>query len=91
MTRLYADKNRLAVRKTETLTSGSVHVYAVQFSFSPDWDGMAKTAVFRAGGGFRSAGRRAGQLRRPMGGLAAAGAGAVHRRLRGARRQPVPL
>ena len=31
------------------VTSGSVNVYLVQFSFSAYWDGLDKTAVFRAG------------------------------------------
>lgn len=48
---LYADKNKLTVRKREPVTSGSVNVYPVRFEFSPDWDGLQKTAVFRAGNG----------------------------------------
>lgn len=51
---LYAEKNRLCVRKKELLTSGSVNVCTVRFEFSPDWDGLTKTAVFRAGGVSRS-------------------------------------
>lgn len=46
---LYADKTKLTVRETEPVTSGSVNVYPVQLEFSPDWDGLEKTAVFRAG------------------------------------------
>ncbi len=46
---LYAEKTRLSVQKSEPVTSGSVNVYPVRFQFSPDWDGMAPTAVFRAG------------------------------------------
>lgn len=46
---LYANKNRLAVRKSEIITSGSVNVYDIQFEFSEDWDGLSKTAVFRSG------------------------------------------
>lgn len=49
MFELYADKNRLSVRQRETLTSGSVNVNTARFEFSPDWEGLAKTAVFRAG------------------------------------------
>lgn len=49
MFQLYADKNRLTVQAAETLTSGLVNVYEVQFAFSPEWDGLARTAVFRAG------------------------------------------
>lgn len=46
---LYANKNRLAVRKSEIITSGSVNVYDIRFGFSEDWDGLSKTAVFRSG------------------------------------------
>ena len=51
---MYADKNRLTVRQREPVTSGSVNVYEAQFEFSPDWNGMIRTAVFRAGGESRS-------------------------------------
>lgn len=47
---LYADKNKLTLRQRETVTSGSVNIYQVRFEFSADWDGMKRTAVFRAGG-----------------------------------------
>ena len=47
---LYADKNKLLVRKRGPLTSGSAGVYAVRFEFSPDWDGLSRTAVFQADG-----------------------------------------
>ena len=47
---LRADKNKLAVRQLELVTSGSVNVYTVRFEFSEDWAGMTRTAVFRAGG-----------------------------------------
>lgn len=46
---LYANKTQLTVRKGEQLTSGSVNIYTVRFEFSDDWEGMAKTAVFKAG------------------------------------------
>lgn len=46
---LYANKTQLTVRKREQLTSGSVNIYRVRFEFSGDWEGMAKTAVFKAG------------------------------------------
>lgn len=46
---LYANKTQLTVRRREPMTSGSVNVYQVQFDFSEDWDGLTKTAVFRAG------------------------------------------
>lgn len=46
---LHADKNKLAVRCRESVTSGSVNVYTVRFEFSPDWQGLTRKAVFRAG------------------------------------------
>lgn len=49
MFELYAKKNQLQACKKEPLTSGSVNVYDVRFSFSEDWAGLGKTAVFRAG------------------------------------------
>lgn len=49
MFELYADKVRLSVRRWEQVTSGSVNVYPVRFGFSADWEGLARTAVFRAG------------------------------------------
>lgn len=48
---LYANKTKLTLRQREPVTSGSVNVYPVRFEFSPDWDGLQKTAVFRAGNG----------------------------------------
>ena len=47
---LYADKNKLIVRKRGPLTSGSAGVYSVRFEFSTDWDGLSRTAVFQADG-----------------------------------------
>lgn len=47
---LYADKNKLCVREREPVTSGSVNVYATQFEFSPDWEGMTRKVVFRGSG-----------------------------------------
>jgi len=47
---LYADKNKLSLRQKELTTSGSLNVYNARFEFSPDWDGLDKVAVFRAGG-----------------------------------------
>lgn len=49
MFELYADKNRLTLRERETMTSGSVNVYQVRFRFSEDWEGLSRTACFRAG------------------------------------------
>lgn len=46
---LYAEKNKLHLRQREPLTSGSVNVYPVRFSFSPEWEGLERTAVFKAG------------------------------------------
>ena len=51
---LYANKNQLTVRKRESLTSGSVNAYEARFEFSPDWEGLTKTAVFKAGNEVRS-------------------------------------
>lgn len=49
MFELHAEKNQLNVLERELLTSGSVNVYPVRFTFSGAWDGLTKTAVFRAG------------------------------------------
>lgn len=51
---LYANKNQLAVRRREPVTSGSVNVCAARFEFSEDWDGLERVAVFRAGDQSRS-------------------------------------
>lgn len=51
---LYAEKSKLTVRQREPTTSGSVNVCEVRFQFSPDWDGMERVAVFRAGAVSRS-------------------------------------
>lgn len=48
---LHAEKNLLTIVKKSPMTSGSVNVYRVQFMFSPEWDGLSKRAVFRAGMG----------------------------------------
>lgn len=45
---LYANKVLLKVNQREAVTSGSVNVYNVQFSFSSAWNGLDKTAVFQA-------------------------------------------
>lgn len=49
MFKLFANKTQLSVLEREPLTSGSVNVYTVYFDFSEDWDGLARTAIFRAG------------------------------------------
>ena len=54
MFQLYAQKNKLICQTRELVTSGSVNVYQVKFTFSADWEGMTKTAVFRAGDVSRS-------------------------------------
>lgn len=46
---LYADKARLDVRQREPIASGSENVHQLRFEFSPEWEGLAKTAVFQAG------------------------------------------
>lgn len=46
---LYANKNKLTVRQREPLTSGSINVYRARFEFSPDWQGLKRKAVFKAG------------------------------------------
>lgn len=51
---LYANKNMLTLRKREPMTSGSVNAYEVRFEFSPDWEGLTRTAVFQAGSESRS-------------------------------------
>lgn len=47
---LYANKNRLHVQSSETVTSGAINTVYARFTFSPEWEGFEKTAVFRAGG-----------------------------------------
>ena len=49
MFELYAKKNQLQCCRQEPVTSGSVNVYEARFAFSEDWEGLEKTAVFRAG------------------------------------------
>lgn len=48
MIRLHADDQTLVVEQSELLVSGSVNVYQVQFTFSDQWEGLDKTAVFQA-------------------------------------------
>ncbi len=47
---LTANKTQLTVCQREPLTSGSVNVYIAQFKFSPDWDGLTRTAMFQTDG-----------------------------------------
>lgn len=46
---LSANKTQLTLRRREPVTSGSVNVYQVKFEFSDDWNGLDRTAIFRAG------------------------------------------
>lgn len=46
---LRAQKNMLSVLQRESVTSGSINVYDAAFEFSEAWDGLDRTAVFRAG------------------------------------------
>lgn len=46
---LRANKNKLEVLGREPITSGSVNVYMARFEFSPDWQGLTRKAVFKAG------------------------------------------
>lgn len=48
MFELYAEKNKLRPCRWEHVTSGSVDVYPVRFTFSEHWEGLTRTAVFRA-------------------------------------------
>lgn len=48
MFRVQVDKTQLTVIDREPTTSGSSQVYEILFSFSPDWNGFQKTAVFMA-------------------------------------------
>ena len=51
---LRADKNKLTVLEREPVTSGSVSACDVRFEFSEGWEGLTKTAVFKAGAAARS-------------------------------------
>ena len=51
---MYADKTKLTVRQKELLTNGSINIYTVRFTFSKDWDGLERMAVFRGSGETRS-------------------------------------
>lgn len=48
---LSVNKNQLSVQQREPVTSGSANVYQVSFTFSEDWNGLDRTAVFRSGTG----------------------------------------
>lgn len=46
MFRVQVDKTQQTIIEKEITTSGSANVYDIEFTFSPDWDGFQKTAVF---------------------------------------------
>ncbi len=54
MFKLCVDRNKIKVLRVETVISGSVNVNTAQFEFSPDWYGLDRTAVFKAGKEARS-------------------------------------
>ena len=49
MIRLSATKAELTITETETITSGAQRVFECAFTVNSDWDGLNRTAVFRAG------------------------------------------
>lgn len=49
MIRLSATKAELTITETETITSGAQRVFECTFAVNSDWDGLNRTAVFRAG------------------------------------------
>lgn len=44
---LAVDKVSLRLQRKEVLTSGAQNIYLCQFDFSPEWEGLDKTAVFQ--------------------------------------------
>lgn len=46
---LKTEKTQLRREQREPVTSGSVNAYQVHFTFSPEWEGLTRTAVFKAG------------------------------------------
>ena len=49
MFHLEISKNRVNLKEREVLVSGASKSHLVQFAFSSDWEGLNRTAVFRAG------------------------------------------
>lgn len=49
MFQVTVSKNQAVVTETEPITSGSVDVYQILFTFSDDWDGFTRYAVFDDG------------------------------------------
>lgn len=47
---LEVKKNNIQVLQRETITTGSYNANVVKFLFSPEWEGLSKTAVFRSSG-----------------------------------------
>lgn len=45
----YASARKIEIKKSDTLVSDSINVYPCKFQFSNDWNGLTKTAVFKAG------------------------------------------
>lgn len=43
------EKNMLRIVRKERLTSGSSKAFLVKFRFSPEWEDLARVAVFRSG------------------------------------------
>lgn len=46
---LHVTKNNIDIRRLETLTSGAVGVFRVQFYFNADWNDLEKTVAFTDG------------------------------------------
>lgn len=49
MFRLQTSKNNLRLLENELITSDSLNIYDVYFTFDSEWDGLEKTAVFKTG------------------------------------------
>lgn len=48
MFRVKVNKNSISVTEKDTMTSGSVNVYPVEFEFNAsDWDGLIRIALFK--------------------------------------------
>ncbi len=50
MIHINVTQRKVTVVEKEPLVSGSVNTYFCQISFSPDWEDLDKTVIFRAGG-----------------------------------------
>ena len=49
MFELHAEKAALTLLRREPVTSGSMNMYTARFTFSKEWEGLEKTAFFKAG------------------------------------------